>query len=256
MGNRVSARSGKIIIAEDYQAMSKMAAQMVIKQIKKKPGSVLGLPTGSTPIGLYENLARAVALKSVSFGRAKAFILDEYAGLSRADSRSFHYFIKEKLFDRIDIKKENTFTPDGQAKDLKAECVKYENSIKKCRGIDLLILGIGLNGHVAFDEPGSEFNSKVRLVKITELTRRSNAKFFASLNQVPRQAITLGLGTIRQARKIILLANGEEKAKIMKRVLTGKITKSAPASVLRTHKNFTVILDRGAARELMRRSIK
>lgn len=241
----------KIIITDNYQLMSEAAARLVIEQIKKKPNAVLGLATGATPIGLYENLVKAAWLKTVSLSQTKAFLLDEYVGLNKADSRSFHYFIKNKLFDRVDIKKENTFIPDGQAQDLKKECASYESLIKRHGGIDLLILGIGLNGHLAFDEPGSEIDSKTRVVKLKEQTRRANAAYFKKPSQVPRQGITIGLGTIMKARKIILLAAGENKAGVIRRALKGKITKSVPASILQTHKNLTVVLDQAAAGELM-----
>jgi glucosamine-6-phosphate deaminase len=240
----------KIIIADDYKRLSKAAAQLVIKQIKKDKNTVLGLATGSTPLGLYENLVQAVKLKTISFKVVKAFILDEYVGLAKTDRASYHFFMKNQLFDRIDIKKENTFLPNGEAEDLNEECAKYEGLIKKYQEFDLLILGIGLDGHLAFNEPGSDFNSETRVVSLTEQTRRVNAAHFNKLEKVPRQAITIGLSTIMKAKKIILMANGESKAKIINRALTGKITKSVPASILQTHKNLTVILDKSAAREL------
>lgn len=241
----------KVIITDDYQAMSQAAARLVIKQIKKDKNTVLGLPTGGTPLGLYKGLVKAYEGKKVSFKQIKIFNLDEYVGLVKSDSRSYHAYMRSQLFDLIDVKDENVFMPDGEARNLSAECAGYEALIKKHQGLDLLILGIGLDGHIGFNEPGSDFHSKVRAVKLNEQTRRANARYFNNLRQVPRQAITMGLATIMKAKKIILLASGRRKAEIIKRALTGKIAKSVPASILQRHKNLTVILDKGAARDLI-----
>jgi len=240
----------EIIITDDYKAMSLAAGQLVIKQAEKDKNTVLALPTGNTPIGLYENLVQAVNRKIVSFNGVKVFILDEYVGLRKTDPASYHFFMADKLLGRIDVKEKNVFIPDGQAEDLNEECAGYEDSIKKCGGIDLLILGIGLNGHLAFNEPGSDFNSKTRVVKLTEQTRRSNAAYFDKPSQMPLSAITIGLGTIMKAEKIVLLASGEKKAAIVRLAIEGKITKFVPASILQTHKNLTVIFDKGAAEQL------
>jgi len=241
----------KIIIAKNYQIMSKLAADLVIGELKRKSQTVLGLPTGGTPLGLYKNLAKACQRKKISFKEVKTLNLDEYAGLVKTDSRSYHSFMKDKLFNLIDIKAENIFFPDGQAKNLKQAGAGYERLIKKHGGIDLMILGIGLDGHIGFNEPGSAFTSKTGVVNLKEQTRRANAKYFAKLEDVPHRAITMGLATIMKAKKIILLAAGPKKSAIVKRALTGKITKSVPASILQNHKNLTVILEAGAARDLM-----
>ncbi len=241
----------EIIIANNYRAMSKAAFRLVVKQIKQDKNTVLGLPSGSTPIGLYDSLAKARRKKEVSFKQIKAFLLDEYVGLAKNNRRSFHYFLKAKLFSRVDIKKTNIFAPNGQAENLKEECIIYDGLIKRQGSLDLVVLGIGLDGHIGFNEPGSNFNSKTRVIKLTEQTRRSNSKDFNSLREVPRQAITMGLGTIMKAKRIILMASGEAKAKIIKKALSCRMTKSVPASILRKHKNLTVILDRAAAGDLI-----
>lgn len=240
----------KIIITDNYQLMSEIAAGLVIERIKRDKKTVLALPTGGTPIGTYKNLAKAVKNKKISFKLVKTFNLDEYIGLGGTDSHSYHAFMKSKLFDWIDIKKENIFIPDGQAENLKRASADYESLIKKSGGIDLVILGVGLDGHIGFNEPGSAFNSKTRVVKLTIATRRSNARYFNSLKQVPGRAITVGLGTIMKAKEIILLASGERKAGIIKRALKGKVTKLVPASILQKHKNLTIILTTSAAGEL------
>ena len=249
-----SALGRNIIIVDDYLTMSQAAAQAVIQQIKKDKNTVLGLPTGKTPIGLYKALVRAVKQEAVSFKGVRAFILDEYVGLAKNDKASYHFFMQDKLFGKVDIKKENIFMPDGQAEDLTGECLRYESLIKKSGGIDLLVLGIGLNGHLAFNEPGSDFDSKTRVVKLKAETRRVNAVNFTKPEQMPSSAITIGLGTIMKAEKIILMASGEKKAKIIKRALTGKITGAVPASILQKHKNLTVILDKDAAKHLVTHS--
>lgn len=238
----------KIVIAENYKIMSDLVARLVIKQIRHNNQTILALPTGGTPIGFYKNLVKAVKQKKVSFKQVKIFNLDEYVGLDESDSHSFHAFMRARLLNFIDIKRENIFVPDGMAKNLKQAGANYESLIKKYGGIDLAVLGIGLDGHVGFNEPGSDFNSKTRVVKLTEKTRRSNLKYFHDLEQVPHQAITMGLGTITKAKKIILIASGEKKSNIIKRALTGKATESLPASILQKHKNLTVVLEKRAGK--------
>ncbi len=247
-----------IVIAKNYQIMSKLAADLVVKELKEKKRAVLGLPTGGTPLGLYENLAKDCLKKKISFKGVRTFNLDEYVGLAETDCRSYHWFMKNKLFNFIDIKAENIFFPGGQtclsgrwAKNLRQAAAEYDGLIKKYHGLDLLILGIGLNGHIGFNEPGSDFNSKTRVVVLKRKTRLSNAKYFSKFEDVPRRAITMGLATIMKARKIILLAAGHKKSAIVKRALKGKITKLVPASILQNHKNLTVILDNRAAKDLM-----
>lgn len=240
----------EIIITDNYRLMSAAATRLVVKQIKKNQDTVLALATGQTQLGLYENLAGAAERKEVSFRRTRIFLLDEYVGLAKTASQSFCRLMTRRLFKRLDVEQENIFVLNGQAENLRQECARYEALIKEHGGIDLLILGIGLDGHIAFNEPGSDFNSKTRVVKLTEQTRRSNVKNFVSLRQVPHQGITMGLATIMKAGKIVLMAAGERKAKIVGRALKGKISKAVPASILQRHRDFTVVLDKAAAQEL------
>ncbi len=241
----------RFIITKNYQTLSKLAADYVIKQIRKKPKSVLALATGQTPVNFYHELAKASRKKSVNFSQIKTFNLDEYVGVAKEDKHSYHYYMRQKFFKYVDLKKENIFIPDGLATDLKRECQNYELAIKKSGGIDLLILGIGHDGHLAFNEPGSSFTSKTRMVKLALSTRRVNAKFFNKhISLVPQKAITMGLATIRQAKNILLLAAGKEKAGIVAKAIEGKVTTQVPASILQRHKRVTVILDKEAARKL------
>lgn len=237
----------KIIVAKNYREMSKIAADLVVRQIKRKPASVLGLATGHTPFELYDDLVQAYRRGKVSFKKVKTFNLDEYAGLGENNRSSCHYYMKNKFFKKVDLSKKNIFIPDGRAADLKKECAAYERKIRRAGGVDLQILGIGLDGHIGFNEPGSNFSSKTRLVKLAESTRRANAKYFGGRALVPQSAVTMGLGTILKAKKVILLASGREKAAIVKLTLRGKADKITPASVLRKHPQVTVILDKTAA---------
>lgn len=238
----------KIIIAKDYNSMSAKAAVLVIKQIQMKKNSVLGLATGNTPLGVYKNLVNACKKGEVSFKKITAFNLDEYAGLSEDDKNSYHYYMRENLFKHIDIDKKNIFILNGAAKNLKKECGNFEKMIKEKKGIDLQILGIGLNDHIGFNEPGSSFNSKTRAIDLTMSTRKANAKYFSNINKVPKRALTMGLATITRAKKIILLASGKEKAEIIAKALKGGVNRNAPASILQKHPDVTVILDKQAAR--------
>ena len=241
----------RVIITKNYQALSKLAADYVIKQIKKKPNSVLSLATGQTPINFYHELVRAYKKKQVDFSRVKTFNLDEYIGLAKENKHSYHYYMYNNFFKYVNLKKENVFFPDGRAKNLEKESRNYELAVKRNGGIDLIVLGIGYDGHLAFNEPGSSFTSKTRVVKLALSTRQANAKFFNKhLSLVPKKAITMGLATIRQAKNILLLAAGRGKAEIVARAVKCKITKQAPASILQTHRHVTIILDREAARKL------
>lgn len=239
----------KIVITKNKQLMSARAANIVIKQIKKKKSSVLVLPTGNTPLGMYKKLREAYKKRKVNFKNVIAFNLDEYVGLQHNHKNSYYYYMQKYLFKHINVKQKNINVPDGMVNNLKKECLEYEKAIKK-KKIDLAILGIGHNGHVAFNEPGSIFKSKTRVVGITLETRRANAKNFKSLRQTPKQAITMGIYTIMQAKKIILLASGKDKAEIIAKALKGKVTKNIPASYLQLHPKLIVILDKQAASKL------
>lgn len=243
-----------IIITKNYKTMSRMAAELIIKQIKKKPASVLGLATGRTHIELYRELVKAHRKKRVRFKKVKTFNLDEYVGLNRSDQRSYHSYMKQRLFRGLDLPKENEYILDGKAENLKKECARFERLIKQAGGIDLQILGIGRNGHIGFNEPGSSFGSKTRPVKLTASTRRANAKYFGGINKMPKAALTMGIGTIMRAKKIILLASGNEKAAIVARALQDKVSRQTPASILQKHPNCVVILDQSAAKMIAKSS--
>jgi glucosamine-6-phosphate deaminase len=240
----------KIIEVDNYQALSTLAADLAIKQINHKPASVLGLPTGSTPLGLYQKLVTANRRSRVSFRKVKTFNLDEYYGLAAQNRQSYRYFMNKNLFANIDIDLANTHVPLGlfNKSEEKIICRGYEAAITKSRGIDLQILGLGANGHIGFNEPGSSFSSKTRLVKLSRNTIRANARFFDHYDQVPREAVTMGLGTILKAKKIIVLVSGENKAKAFGRLSRGRLDINFPALILLKHKDVTVIVDKSAIR--------
>ena len=237
----------KIIIKDNYNEMSKEGALLLKRKILEKPSIVLGLASGSTTPGLYRELIAMYKTGELSFSEITSFNLDEYLGLSSDDPNSYHFYMQKNLFSEIDIAKENIFIPDGSAKDLTEYCGWYGRKIKEAGGIDLQVLGIGRNGHIGFNEPGTSFDSQTRSVNLTEQTIADNAKFFESHAQVPKQALTMGIATIMSAKQIVLLAFGKEKAKIIKQALQGPVTPQVPASVLQNHPDFTVILDKPAA---------
>jgi len=239
----------KIIITKNYQSLSTRAANLVIKQIKKKKASVLGLPTGSTSLGMYKKLREARKNRRVNFKKITTFNLDEYVDLGCVHKNSYCYYMQKYFFKHVNVKEKNIFIPDGMAKNLKTECLNYEKLLVK-KKIDLLILGIGHNGHIGFNEPGTTFRSKTRVVDLSLETRRANAKNFISLRQVPKQAITMGIYTIMQAKKIILLASGKDKAEIVAKAIKGKVNKNIPASYLQLHPKVVVVLDKQAAGKL------
>lgn len=236
-----------VIIKKTYEDMSKRAAEMIADAIRRKPNIVLGLATGSTPIGLYKELIRMHKEEGLDFSKVITFNLDEYYGLSKDDNQSYHYYMYKNLFDHVNIKKENIHIPDGTISNVEEYCRKYDEAIEKCGGIDLQILGIGANGHIGFNEPADELIASTHLTDLTEDTIKANSRFFDSMEQVPKRAITMGIGTILKAKKIILLANGKEKASAISYVVNrNKITPKIPATLLLGHSNVTVILDKEA----------
>ncbi|MPW25610.1 glucosamine-6-phosphate deaminase [Alkalibaculum sp. M08DMB] len=237
----------RIIIAKDYNDMSKKAANMVAAQILLKPNSVLGLATGSTPVMTYKYLIKLFQDETISFCHVVTVNLDEYIGLSKEHPNSYHFFMQDIFFNHVDIKLENIYIPDGMAMDLETECIEYENKIQKNKGIDLQILGIGSNGHIGFNEPDLKFEGITHCINLDDETIKANARFFEKEEEVPRRAITMGVKTIMNARKIILLANGSEKAKTVFNAIHGKIDPALPASILQLHPDVTFILDREAA---------
>jgi len=233
----------KIIKVNDYEELSVKAAQIVAEKLKQLKQPILGLATGSTPIKTYENLVEKYRQGEISFANAITFNLDEYVGLSIEDPTSYHYFMDYHLFKHIDIKPENIHLPDGMAEDLEEECKNYEKMIENVGKIDLQILGLGLNGHIGFNEPGTSFSSRTHVVDLTPSTIEANARFFSSIDEVPKKALTMGIATIMDAKEILFLVNGEKKADILRKVVHGEVTEDVPASVLQRHPNVTLITD-------------
>lgn len=242
----------EVIVKETYETMSALAAQMIAELVRKKPNCVLGLATGSTPGGTYKELIRLHKSEGLDFSKVRTFNLDEYVGLSPEHDQSYRYFMNDSLFNHINIKKQNTHVPNGMAADIPKACIEYEKGIRKAGGIDLQLLGIGGNGHIAFNEPGSSLGSRTRVKTLDEKTRQDNARFFKSLNEVPRYAVTMGIGTIMEARQLVLLANKENKADAIARTVEGPITAMVPATIVQLHPKATIITDKAAASRLTR----
>lgn len=237
----------RIIVEEDYQAMSKRAALQLASQVIHKPDSVLGLATGSTPLGMYKELVEMYNRGEVDFSEVKAFNLDEYYRLPPDNQQSYHYFMKENFFKYINIKAENISIPDGMADDIEKECSEYENAIGLNGGIDLQVLGIGENGHIGFNEPDERLNVSTSLVNLTEDTIKANSRFFESMELVPKKAISVGMAAILKARRIVLLASGEKKAEAIRDTVNGFVSTQIPSSLLQTHPDVILILDEAAA---------
>lgn len=236
----------QIIKVKDYKELSRKASSILASQLILKPKSVIGLATGSTPIGTYEELIRLYKEGIISFSEVITFNLDEYCGLESSDINSYCNFMKTKLFNHIDIKEENINIPNGVAEDVQRECEDYEKKIEKSGGVDIQLLGIGRNGHIGFNEPSSKFQSKTFLVNLDEDTINANSRFFNSIEDVPKQAISMGIKTIMSSKKILLLASGEEKAEILYRTIYGDIIPEIPASILQLHPDVTIITDEKA----------
>lgn len=235
------------IVYDSYEQMSRAAAEIIIEQQTQKPDSVLGLATGSTPMGMYRALVDAHHAGRVDFFRAVTFNLDEYYRIPKNNTHSYHYYMEHNLFRHVNIRRKNTHIPDGDTDDVDAECARYDGLIQVHGGIDLQVLGIGANGHIGFNEPGQQLFTKTHLVKLTDKTIQDNAKFFDRIEDVPRYAITMGMGTIMQVKKIILLISGRNKAAIFKKIMRDEITTDIPASLLQIHGDVTVLLDKEAA---------
>lgn len=236
--------------AKDYQDMSRKAANIISAQIIIKPDCVLGLATGSTPIGTYKQLIEWYEKGDLDFSKVSSVNLDEYRGLPREHEQSYYHFMYENLFSKVNIDLSNTNIPNGMEEDHIKECARYNQVINKLGGVDLQLLGLGHNGHVGFNEPGASFEKLTHCVDLTDSTIEANKRFFASYDDVPKQAYTMGIGNIMQAKKILLIVNGEGKAKILRDSLLGEITSSVPASILQLHNDVIVVADDAALSEI------
>lgn len=242
----------EVIVKPTYEEVSKLAAEMIADLVRSRPRCVLGLATGSTPVGAYRELVKIHRDQGLDFSQVVTFNLDEYVGLDESSEQSYHYFMWDNLFRHINIRRENVHIPDGNADELAEFCHQYEDEIADAGGIDLQLLGIGSNGHIAFNEPVSSLGSRTQVKALTEQTRRDNARFFSGLDEVPRYAITMGIGTILDSSSILLVANGEGKADAVARMIEGPVAAMVPASALQLHPAVTVIIDKAAASKLTR----
>lgn len=236
----------RIYKAKDYEEMSRKAAGIVSAQIIMKPDCVLGLATGSTPVGLYKQLIEWYRNGDLDFSGVRTVNLDEYKGISRENDQSYYYFMHQNLFDHVNIPAGNTHLPDGMEPDSEKECRRYEELIQSMGSVDLQLLGIGHNGHIGFNEPADAFDKLVHCVNLTQSTIEANKRFFASAEEVPRQAYTMGIQTIMRSKKILIIANGEGKADIVRDAFFGPITPMVPASVLQLHNDVTLVADKAA----------
>jgi glucosamine-6-phosphate deaminase len=236
----------RVLVTPDYQTLSQTAAERVAKAVRAKPALRLGLPTGNTPLGMYRELVKRHRDEELDFSQVRTFNLDEYAGLPQDHSKSYHTYMSRNFFDHVNVQPAHIEIPDGgPGTDPNVESERYENAIRAAGGIDLLIVGVGANGHIAFNEPGSPFDSRTRLVDLSPETIRNAQQHFGS-NPVPPKAITMGIATLLAAHQILLLASGASKAEAVKRALYGPMTPSCPASALQLHSHLLVILDQAA----------
>lgn len=231
----------KWIEAVNYEEMSRYAAEIFIEQLKEKSTAVLGMATGGTPLGFYKELVSAYEAGVISFAEAKSFNLDEYVGIHPTNRASYHYYMNHNFFNHIDMQRENIYIPSGSAGDLKRAVIYYDELIEQAGNIDIQLLGIGMNGHIGFNEPGTSFILRTNVVALTELTREANKIYFDSMEYVPTHAITMGIQTIMNAKKIVLLISGASKQEAFNQLRSGEITENFPASALLNHNDVTVI---------------
>lgn len=236
----------KIIKVKNYQEMSRKAANMISAQVIMKPQCVLGLATGSTPVGTYQQLVEKYKTGDLDFSEATSVNLDEYKGITKQNDQSYYYFMQKNLFQYVNIDPDRTFLPDGMEADSQKACRDYDKIILAAGGIDLQLLGLGHNGHIGFNEPGADFKKGTHCVDLTEQTINANKRFFKSVEEVPKQAYTMGIQTILAAKKILVVVSGEEKAEIVKEAFFGPVTPSVQASILQMHNDVTVIADEAA----------
>lgn len=235
-----------IVRAKDYEDLSRKAANIISAQVILKPDCVLGLATGSTPIGTYQQLVERYKKGDLDFAGVTTVNLDEYRGLPRENDQSYYYFMHDNLFSHVNIPEGRSFLPDGTEPDSEKACTDYERIIREVGGVDLQLLGLGHNGHIGFNEPGPAFEADTHCVRLTEQTIKANQRFFASIDDVPKEAYTMGIKTIMHARKILLVVSGEDKAEAVKNSFFGPITPQVQASILQLHKDVTVVADEAA----------
>ncbi|MDD6057468.1 MAG: glucosamine-6-phosphate deaminase [Clostridiales bacterium] len=240
----------RIYKMKDYSEMSRKAANILSAQVILKPDCVLGLATGSTPIGTYEKLVEWYEKGDLDFSEVKTVNLDEYKGLDASNDQSYYYFMHKHLFGKVNIDLKNVNVPNGMEPDAEKECARYEEKVCQLGGVDIQLLGLGHNGHIGFNEPNTEFDRRTHCVDLTKSTIEANKRFFASEEEVPRQAYTMGIGTIMQAKKILMIVSGKDKAEIVKKAFCGPITPEVPASVLQLHPEVILVGDEEALRLL------
>ncbi|MDF2557596.1 MAG: Glucosamine-6-phosphate deaminase [Bacillales bacterium] len=242
----VANQNFRIITVADNEEAGRVAAEIFISLVREKPNAVLGLATGSSPVNMYKAMIKDYLENNTNYTDVCTFNLDEYIGLPSNHEQSYANFMRKNLFDHINIQLKNTHIPNGMAKSPEIECVEYEKAIESAGGVDLQILGIGSNGHIAFNEPGTPFSCPTHIVELTEQTRLDNARFFNSISEVPTQAITSGISTIMKSKQIVLIATGAKKANAIRALLEGSQTEDVPATVLKNHPNLTIIADDAA----------
>lgn len=239
-----------ILIYDTQEQVNKVGATILANIVLAKPNAILGLATGGTPVGIYKELVAKNEQGLLSFSEVRTYNLDEYVGIDGEHDQSYRYFMNENLFNHIDINKANTHVPNGKVADAEAECVRYDAEIEAAGQLDIQLLGLGHNGHIGFNEPDDSQVPGTHVVELAQETRQANARFFANIDEVPTHAITMGVGTILKAKKILLVVKGEDKADIVKQALQGPITTQCPASLLQLHPNLIVLLDKAAGSKL------
>lgn len=243
----------QLYVTKDYQELSELAAQIVAEQIQAKPDSIIGFATGGTPLGLYTELIRKYERGELDFSQITTFNLDEYVGLTRDHPQSYYYFMWENLFSKVNVQKENINFPSGIFTNSEEVCRQYEEVVEKAGGIDLQILGIGTNGHIGFNEPARTLEVSTHLVELAEETIEANARFFGDKSEVPRRAITMGVGSIMKSKSILLLANGKNKAEAVSHIFSGIVDPMVPATLLQLHPSVKLIVDKEAAEIIERK---
>lgn len=244
----------RIVVTKSYEEMSAAAARIVAGQVYVKPDSILGLATGSTPVGMYQELIRRHKEDGLDFSEVISFNLDEYVGIPETNEQSYHYFMDDNLFNHVNIDRNNIHVPNGNPKNIEEECKAYDAAIEEKGGIDLQILGIGNNAHIGFNEPDVKFAAGTQKVQLAEGTIQANARFFATIDEVPKSAVSMGIGTIMQSKKIVLLASGKNKAQAIYNTVYGPISPELPSSILQLHKDVVIVVDEEAA-ELLPKKI-